>query len=282
MANQRELIKEGGLTVVGRYMDGSKVVGYHLQSNSGQGGQVTKNQLCSLIQKGAVANCTVQMYKGEVLIRGKEGTNINELPIYDVKNGAYKNTGVEIKGKKNTGKLGQFKLVKRVLLSKSLYAVVLLDASETERFISKQQFISLLDSGMVLNVKIQRNNGEVLFRYDNKEEIETIQFTDTPAGKRWLETPEGQAWAAENGFLIIPDNACNFIINNIGKAKYDGNKTLTNCNNACNTYFYIVNNFEGDQIEKAMNAYARKLKPSDKEELKRMASFFAALAKSKD
>mgnify|MGYP001079768618 CR=1 FL=1 len=69
--------------VVGRYMDGSSVVAYHLTSNDGSWIKADKEKTIWLIQQGLIGNMRTQVASdGEVIIRGR-GTNLNKLPVYD-------------------------------------------------------------------------------------------------------------------------------------------------------------------------------------------------------
>lgn len=178
MANQRELIKEGGLTVVGRYMNGNEVVGYHLNGNGMQGGRVSKEQLYSLIQKGAIENCTAQVYNGKVLFRGKDGMKLSDLPVFDEKSGTYKNVNSDIRGKRADGNLGKYIVVERLMNGNDLCAVAVKDSVGTKRIISIDIYNKLLENGSILNVKTQKNNGETLYRYDKKYEVKTRKMSE--------------------------------------------------------------------------------------------------------
>lgn len=176
MANQRELIKEGGLAVVGRYTNGVEVVGYHLSGNGMRGGRVTKEQLYSLIQKGAITNCTAQVYKGSILFRGKDGIKLSDLPVFDEKTGAYKNLDGELKGKRANGSLGKYILVERLMLGNELCAVAVRDAAGNRRLIDMQTYRKLVVDGSIINVTTQMNNGKVLYRYDKNYPVESRQI----------------------------------------------------------------------------------------------------------
>ena len=55
--------------IVGRYMSGKSVVGYHLQSlETGKSGRFTKEQVYYLVGNDQVTNCTGQIYKDDVLL----------------------------------------------------------------------------------------------------------------------------------------------------------------------------------------------------------------------
>lgn len=69
---------------VARYMSGTNVIGYHLVRSDGIEQKVNKEKTIFLIGKGLVENMRVQSDEnGNVIIRGK-GTNLNNLPVYNL------------------------------------------------------------------------------------------------------------------------------------------------------------------------------------------------------
>ena len=71
-------------SVTGRYMDGQKLVAYHLVGEDGSQAQEGKERVIWLIGKGVITNMRLQSgTNGEVIIRGK-GVNLNNLPVFDI------------------------------------------------------------------------------------------------------------------------------------------------------------------------------------------------------
>ena len=67
--------------IVGRYMNGSEVTGYHLQSiEQGKSGRYTREQVVYLVGRGQVTNCTGQIYQDKVILRGN-GMSLDDLPV---------------------------------------------------------------------------------------------------------------------------------------------------------------------------------------------------------
>ena len=57
--------------IVGRYMDGSEVTGYHLMDiSTGKNRRYSREQLAFLVGKGQVTNCSGQIYQDKLLLRG--------------------------------------------------------------------------------------------------------------------------------------------------------------------------------------------------------------------
>lgn len=70
-------------TLTGRYMRGAEVVGYHVISGWGKQRRLSKDQFIFMLGQCKITNCTGQLYKDSVIVRGINGVNINELPVYD-------------------------------------------------------------------------------------------------------------------------------------------------------------------------------------------------------
>ena len=67
--------------IVGRYMDGKEVTGYHLLSlESGKAGRYTKEQVAFLTGRDQITNCEGQIYKDKLLLRGV-GISLDSLPV---------------------------------------------------------------------------------------------------------------------------------------------------------------------------------------------------------
>lgn len=67
--------------IVGRYMNGKEVTGYHLKAlNADKECKYTREQTCLLVGREQVTNCAGQLYQNKVLLRGK-GINLDNLPI---------------------------------------------------------------------------------------------------------------------------------------------------------------------------------------------------------
>lgn len=207
MANQRNLIREGQLKVVGRYMDGSKIVGYHVSGANGGGDRVTTEQLYSLIKKGQIQNVTAQLYNGKPLFRGADGFKMSDLPVYDIKKGEYKNTSGDIRGKKDNGSLGKLTAKVRLMVGNTLVAVVCTDGSNTERVVPKRKFEELAFNGNIYNAKAQTYKGKLLIRYASGSEIPSIELFGSAYGEMWKNNPEYEALKRQYITEHIPEEA---------------------------------------------------------------------------
>lgn len=113
--------------VTGRYMDGQKVVGYHLVGEDGSQAQEGKDRIIWAIGKGIISNMRIQIGNNkEIIIRGK-GINLNNLPVYDQKKQQFRNDNVSqlaantkvptVKSSENEANpMGQYKILKRIMI----------------------------------------------------------------------------------------------------------------------------------------------------------------------
>jgi hypothetical protein len=112
----------------GRYMDGQRVIGYHLVGEDGSQSQENKDRVKFLIEHGIIVNMRLQTGEnGEQIIRGK-GVNLNNLPIFDIGKQTFRNDSTsqsaatsKVPVKKSpvadVNLMGQYKLTKRIMLN---------------------------------------------------------------------------------------------------------------------------------------------------------------------
>lgn len=153
-------------SIVGRYMNGKEVTGYQIQSTKGESKRVTREQLCLLVGRGDITNCTGQVYKKKVILKGK-GININDLPIVDEKNSKVKNTdkiGAVKKGKSNTDAVNQLMIVRKLVSGGKPVGYVLRNAGGAERKIKRDEVVTLAKNGGIGNARVQMYKGKPLLR----------------------------------------------------------------------------------------------------------------------
>ena len=78
----------------GRYMDGKNLIGYHIVAIDDESIQAreTRDRIIYLTSRGCIVNMRLQKDdKGDIIIRGK-GTNLNNLPVFDIGKEKYRNT----------------------------------------------------------------------------------------------------------------------------------------------------------------------------------------------
>jgi hypothetical protein len=142
--------------VVGRYMNGSNVTGYHLIGSDGSQVKVTKEHIVYLIGKGVIENMRVQANGNKLILRGR-GVNLNELPIYDEKKEEFRGN--------NRGKvvsMGEMELTKRIMYKNKCLGYMVRDVSGKEWKLSREKVIDLALKKLIKNVTVQKYNDSTL------------------------------------------------------------------------------------------------------------------------
>lgn len=152
--------------IVGRYMDGKEVTGYHLQSiDTGKSGKYTKEQVCFLVGRDQVTNCTAQLYQDKVLLRGK-GMSLEDLPV-QYESGESRNMeqlGRIKRGTTQTQAMEQFLIVGALKSGRNTVGYVIQNAGGGIKKIRRNQAIELAQAGRLGNARAQNYNGQVLLR----------------------------------------------------------------------------------------------------------------------
>lgn len=107
--------------VTGRYMDGQRIIGYHLVGEDGSQAQEVRERIIYLIEKGQIANMRVQTgVDGETIIRGK-GINLNKLPVFDEAKQQFRNSSISQEvansrvNSEAQSKMGQYTIIRRIM-----------------------------------------------------------------------------------------------------------------------------------------------------------------------
>lgn len=152
--------------VTGRYMDGQKIIGYHLVGEDGSQSQETKERVIWLIGKGIITNMRIQIGQNkEVIIRGK-GVNLNNLPVYDAIKQQYRdddisqsaaNTKVPVsKDISDASPMGQFTIVKRIMFKNKCLGYEVSDYSGTITRMKRDNVIQLAVQKLISNAIAQK------------------------------------------------------------------------------------------------------------------------------
>lgn len=152
--------------IIGRYMNGKEVTGYQLQDEGGKSKRYTKEQVYFLVGKGAVTNCSGQIYEDKVILKGK-GINLNDLPIADEKSGSIKNTevvGKVRKGKTSTDVMNQCIIVGRLEANGRTVGYTVKNAGGATRKLKREDVLTLAKNGGIGNARVQMYKGKPLLR----------------------------------------------------------------------------------------------------------------------
>lgn len=150
--------------VTGRYMTGSTVTAYHLVGEDGSQIVATKERLIYMIGKGQIENMRLQVNGGEMILRGK-GINLNNLPIFDMNKGNFRNNqaskvaaATNVNPKKNSGinPMGQLKITKRIMYKTNCLGYMVVDLSGQEKKFSRKRVVELATQRLISNAVVQK------------------------------------------------------------------------------------------------------------------------------
>jgi len=152
--------------IVGRYMNGSEVTGYHLHSmETGKAGRFSREQVAFLVGKGQVTNCTGQIYQDKLILRGTNGS-LDDLPVQQ-EDGRFKGSETIGHVRKNTSAadaMTQFMIVGVLRDKKNVVGYIVQNAGGATKKLRKSDVIKLAKKGGIGNARVQMNNGQELLR----------------------------------------------------------------------------------------------------------------------
>lgn len=160
--------------VTGRYMDGQKIIGYHLVGEDGSQLQETKDRVIWLINKGLILNMRIQIdAENNIIVRGK-GVNLNNLPVFDITKQRFRGdstsqtvangkVSVEKSTIPNANKMGQYTILKRIMYKNTCLGYVVQDYSGNVTRKKRDDIIELALQKLISNAVAQK------YRKDNKQ-----------------------------------------------------------------------------------------------------------------
>lgn len=148
-------------TIIGRYMDGPKVTGYHVQDiNSEKSIRFSKESICLLVGKGQVLNCSGRIYNDKVLLEGV-GISLNDLPVMDEKTGQLKNVdslGRIARGVTNEQAMAQFIVIGRIMQRSKIVGFRVKNAGGISADLSRENIERLAQELKIGNMRFQLYN----------------------------------------------------------------------------------------------------------------------------
>lgn len=191
--------------VVGRYMTGSEVNGYHLLASDGEQLCVTKDIAVYMISKGLVENLRAQYNGNSVIVRGN-GVNLMKLPVYDEKTQSLRGT----KGESKVKKLGTMEITKTIQDRGKTIGFELRDSNGKTLKLPVGKVKELAKDGLVSNAQVQD------YQKDGKRRV----ILRGSNGTQLSELPK--LWVNANGVIVDPEKDVNEITYRAVKMKRGG------------------------------------------------------------
>lgn len=160
------MAKRAMFQIVGRYMSGSSVTGYHLQSlETGKSGKYSKEQVCLLIGRGQITNCDGQIYKDTVLLRGVN-CQIEALPVIQEDGSLSRADGL---GRVKRGTSAQdavtnVNIVGVIRSGRNNVGYVVANAGGGTYKFARDKVMLLAKEGRIGNARVQMHNGKAILR----------------------------------------------------------------------------------------------------------------------
>lgn len=151
--------------IVGRYMDGTSVTGYQMQSiETGKSGKFTREQAAFLVGRGQVTNCDASIYQDKIIFKGI-GISLESLPI--IRDGKVSNTdriGHVRKDVTPEQAVNQLMISGVIVSGRNTVGYVIRNAGGQEKKIKREDCLKLASQNRLGNARIQNYNGKVILR----------------------------------------------------------------------------------------------------------------------
>lgn len=151
--------------IVGRYMDGTSVTGYQMQSiETGKSGKFTREQAAFLVGRGQVTNCDASIYQDKIIFKGI-GVSLESLPI--IRDGKISNTdriGHVRKDVTPEQAVNQLMISGVIVSGRNTVGYVIRNAGGQEKKIKREDCLKLASQNRLGNARIQNYNGKVILR----------------------------------------------------------------------------------------------------------------------
>lgn len=126
--------------LIGRYMEGIKIIGYQVQSDSGEISKIKKETMEKLAEQGAISNCRIIRDNGKVYVRGV-GVRICELPAVNVTGNSDAANGTN----------STIEIISRILDKDEVVGYLVEDSTGRKYRISKEKAWTLSMEGKISN-----------------------------------------------------------------------------------------------------------------------------------
>ena len=162
--------KNTNYIVTGRYMDGNKVIGYHLVGDNGSEVRESRERIIRLISMGLVKNMRLQDGPNQTLIIRGKGVNLNELPVYDPNKNKLRN----IENKVNIlNNIRKYNIVKKIYsIDNKLLGYVIKDTTYGDNKVVKaQNIVDMINRGIIENAVLSQVGNKKIVRIHDDVQI---------------------------------------------------------------------------------------------------------------
>jgi len=152
--------------IVGRYMNGKEVTGYHLQSlEKEKSGRYTREQVIYLVGRGQISNCNGQIYQDKVLLRGV-GMSLDDLPVQQEDGSLSRtgNVGHIRRGTSNQDAMTQLQIVASIVRGRNVLGYVVRNSGGGETKIKREDLLKLAREGRIGNARVQMYQGAPILK----------------------------------------------------------------------------------------------------------------------
>ena len=173
-------VKTGEYRIVGRYMSGAEVNGYHLISNqTGAGQRFSREQVILLVGRGQISNCSASLSGDKVVLTGI-GCELSKLPVQQEGKIEAKYTN----GDMSTSVVGLYleKEIVRDLNTDSTVGYVVRHSNGKSKNLSSDHVLELLQNDKFVNAKLAEVDGYYVLRDVNGNALTLPQVTAAELG----------------------------------------------------------------------------------------------------
>lgn len=181
MVNTERIGRKAVYQMVGRYLNGNRVSGYHLQSlETGKAGRYSKEQVYFLVGRDQISNCEGRLGpEGTVQLNGV-GMRIQDLPTKQ-EDGRYTNTesiGRVRKQETADDIMNKLRIIAQVPDGRRIYGYWLENIGHGRILKSREDVIEMAKVNMVSNARVQNYNGKVLLRAKPGSDLNSLPAWD--------------------------------------------------------------------------------------------------------
>lgn len=146
--------------MIGRCLDGVKVIAYVLVDEAGKKAIVPKQDVENMVMNKGISNVTGQLYEGRVNLRGV-GFKLVDLPKYDLH-------GVRLDEKAIKKARNVYSLRAKIVKGREILGYVVQKIGDNGEYLEKkmkrEEVMKLASEGKIANVRVQMNNGVSIMR----------------------------------------------------------------------------------------------------------------------